>query len=109
LTSWGEGENMDFQELKKRVEKDIELKKPEFVKDTSTSINIGELDLGPTQKLLFSISSFRDKNYIDIRTWFQDQSGEWKPTKKGVHFNIDKFEDFKKMVEIYTAISDLDS
>ena len=100
---------MDFQELKKQVEKEVELKKPEFVKDTNTSINIGELDLGSTQKLLFSISSFRDKNYIDIRTWFQDQSGEWKPTKKGVHFNIDKFEDFENMVKIFTTIAAIDT
>jgi len=98
---------MEFDELKKRIEKELKLNKPDFAKDSKTSINIGELSLGPTQTLLFSLSNFRDKNYMDIRTWFQDQSGEWKPTKKGIHFSIDKFQDFEKLIKTLSDIAQI--
>ena len=101
------GVKMEFDELKKRIEKELKLNKPDFAKDSKTSINIGELSLGPTQTLLFSLSNFRDKNYMDIRTWFQDQSGEWKHTKKGIHFSIDKFQDFEKLIKTLSDIAQI--
>ncbi|MBN1197183.1 MAG: transcriptional coactivator p15/PC4 family protein [Candidatus Aminicenantes bacterium] len=73
--------------------------KPDFVQNTDTNINIGFLDLSATQKLIFSVSQFRNRDYLDIRTWFQDQSGEWKPTKKGIHLNLELFNDFQGILE----------
>lgn len=89
---------MEFEELKQKISSELTIEKPDFVKDTDTNINIGFIDLTATQKLIFSLSNFRNKQYIDIRTWFQDQSGEWKPTKKGVHFNLDLFENFQAIL-----------
>ena len=89
---------MEFEELKQKISSELSIEKPDFVKDTDTNINIGFIDLTATQKLIFSLSNFRNKQYIDIRTWFQDQSGEWKPTKKGVHFNVDLFENFQTIL-----------
>jgi len=89
---------MEFEKLKQKISSELSIEKPDFVKDTDTNINIGFIDLTATQKLIFSLSNFRNKQYIDIRTWFQDQSGEWKPTKKGVHFNLDLFENFQTIL-----------
>ena len=100
---------MEFADLKEKILKEVELDQPEFVKDTGESMSIGHIELNATQKLIFSISSYRGKKYMDIRTWFQDQSGEWKPTKKGVHFSFDRFEDFEKVIKIYADIHALDS
>ena len=77
---------MEFEDLKKKIKDELKFQKPDFSSDTASNLNIGSIDLSSTQKLLFSISNFRGKKYIDIRTWFQDQAGEWKPTKKGIHF-----------------------
>lgn len=99
---------MEFAALKKKITTDLKLEQPEFVKDTEELINIGYLDLTPTQKLIFSISNFRGRKYIDIRTWFQDQGGDWKPTKKGIHFSTDKFQDFEKLSKIFSDIVSLD-
>lgn len=98
---------MEFEELKKRVEKDFKLEKPDFMTETATNLNIGAVDLSATQKLIFSISNFRGNNYLDIRTWFQDQSGEWKPTKKGIHLNFTKYEDFKQIINTVSDIISL--
>jgi hypothetical protein len=95
---------MDFEELKKKAKEIKEIKKPEFTKDTDLAVNIGEVELGPTQKLLFSLSHFKGKNYVDIRTWFQDDTGAWKPTKKGVHLNVDKFDEFESLIQVFGKI-----
>ena len=95
---------MDFAELKTRIAAEMTMEKPEFVEDTDTNINIGFIDLSATQKLIFSISQFRKREYLDIRTWFQDQSGEWKPTKKGVHLNLAQFGDFRGILDNLSVI-----
>lgn len=101
---------MEFTELKKKIETDFNLsEKPDFVKDTDELINLGYIELNPTQKLVFSLSHFRGKKYIDIRTWFQDQSGAWKPTKKGIHLGTDKFKEFETLSNIFSDIIELDS
>lgn len=90
---------MEFSDLKKRIATQMTAEKPDFVQNTDTNINIGFLDLSATQKLIFSVSQFRNRDYLDIRTWFQDQSGEWKPTKKGIHLNLELFNDFQGILE----------
>jgi hypothetical protein len=100
---------MEFGALKKKIETELKLEKPDFVKDTDDLINIGHLELTATQKLIFSISNFKGRKYIDIRTWFQDQAGDWKPTKKGIHFSTDKFQYFEKLSNIFSEIVKLDS
>jgi hypothetical protein len=100
---------MEFADLKKKVESELKLEKPTFVQDTETSLNIGHIEMNPTQQLVFSVSSFKGKKYVDIRTWFQDQTGEWKPTKKGIHLSVEKFEDFKKLSQVFSEILSLDS
>jgi hypothetical protein len=99
---------MEFSELKKKIEADLKLDKPDFVDDTEDLVNLGYIELSATQKLIFSISNFRGRKYIDIRTWFQDQSGAWKPTKKGIHFNTDKFADFEKLSKLFSTVVALD-
>jgi hypothetical protein len=100
---------MEFTELKKKIETELKLDKPDFVDDTEDLINLGYIELTATQRLIFSISNFRGRKYIDIRTWFQEQSGAWKPTKKGVHFSTDKFQDFEKISKLFSEIVALDS
>ena len=43
-----------------------------------------------------SISSFKGKTTLNLRKYFKDKSGEWKPTKKGI--NLTK-EAWNKIVE----------
>ena len=89
---------MDFAELKKKLRNDIELNEPDFIKETDEVLNLGYVDTSATQKIVISISTYRTKKYFDIRTWFQAESGEWSPTKKGIRFSFDKFEEFEKAV-----------
>ena len=100
---------MEFKELVKKIEKDVDFEKPDFIEDSDSSCSIGFLQLNPTQRLLFSVQDYRGKKYFDMRTWYQADSGEWKPTKKGVHLGFEKFEDFSKQFQLFSSIIPLDA
>ncbi len=57
---------------------------------------ISEMEKGWNEKIVFSFSTFRGKNYADIRVYYKDDEGEWKPTKKGVAITVDRFSEFKE-------------
>jgi hypothetical protein len=99
---------MDFNELKKTIQKQLTINEPEFLKDNEDSLNIGFMDMNPTQKLIFSLSTFKGKKYFSIRTWFQAESGDWAPTKKGINLSFDKFADFENMVTLFAQAIQLD-
>ena len=99
---------MDFNELKKAVQKLEGVHEADFIKDNADSLNIGYMELNSTQKLIFSISTFKGKKYFSVRTWFQAESGEWAPTKKGINLSFDKFEEFEKMIQLFAQAIQLD-
>ena len=60
---------------------------------------IGEMEKGWNEKIIFSISEFKGKDYANIRIYYEDDEGEWKPTKKGVTVSLDTFREFKENIE----------
>lgn len=99
---------MDFAELKQKVKKEIEIQEIDFIEAADTTLNVGFMETSATQKLVYSISSYRDRKFFDIRTWYQEESGQWKPTKKGVHLGFDKFAELEKAVALFKQIIELD-
>lgn len=99
---------MDFSDLKKAVRKQMDLQEPEFIKESDEALNVGFMEMNATQKLIFSISTFKGKKYFSVRTWFQAESGEWAPTKKGINLSFEKFEEFAKMVQVFAQAIALD-
>ncbi|MBI4445215.1 MAG: transcriptional coactivator p15/PC4 family protein [Acidobacteria bacterium] len=57
---------------------------------------ITEMERGWNEKIVFSLSEFKGKNYADIRIYYEDDEGEWKPTKKGITISLDRFQEFKE-------------
>ena len=46
---------------------------------------LGEIQKNKQEKLIVSISEYKEHTYIDIRVYYEDKkTGEYKPTKKGV-------------------------
>ena len=99
---------MEFNELKEQAQRELKQAKLDFLPDSPDTLNIGYPETGPTQRLIFSVSQFRGKKFFDIRTWYQEDSGQWKPTKKGVHLSFDKFNDFSDAVALFKPIINLD-
>jgi len=48
------------------------------------AIEIAEFEKNPTEKIKITISEFKKRKFVDIRTFYLDDNMEWKPTKKGV-------------------------
>ena len=56
---------------------------------------IASMEKGPTEKIFFNLSEYKGKKYADIRIYYEDDEGEWKPTKKGITLTLDRFAEFK--------------
>jgi len=89
---------MEFTELKEKIRQAMDIHAIDFIKESDDSLTLGTLELNQNQRLVFSISTFRGKKYFDVRTWVQADSGDWTPTKKGVHLPFDRFEEFQRYV-----------
>ncbi len=57
---------------------------------------VAEMEKSWNEKIVFSLSDYKGKNYADIRVYFEDDEGEWKPTKKGITIALDRFSEFKE-------------
>jgi len=60
---------------------------------------VGEMEKGWNEKIVFGVSEFKGKNYANIRIFYEDDEGEWKPTKKGINLSMDNWQEFKELVE----------
>ena len=60
---------------------------------------VAEMDKGWNEKIIFSVSDFKGKKYANIRIYYEDDEGAWKPTKKGITVAMDSFREFKERVE----------
>jgi hypothetical protein len=45
---------------------------------------IGEFQKNPNEKVICQFTTFKQKELIDIRIFFADDDGTWKPTRKGL-------------------------
>jgi hypothetical protein len=60
---------------------------------------VAEMEKGWNEKIVFGVSEFKGKKYADVRIYFEDDEGEWKPTKKGVTVALERFYEFKENLE----------
>lgn len=56
---------------------------------------IKEIDKNSLERIVVSLRNYRDKNLIDIRTYFQNDEGKWKPTRKGISLDTGHYNDLK--------------
>ena len=53
-----------------------------------------------TEQVRVGVKEFKGKSYIDIRIYYMDDQGEWKPTKKGVSLSTEYITELKDAVNI---------
>lgn len=51
------------------------------------------VEKNPIERIHIEMKEYRKKKYLDIRTYYRADDGEWKPTKKGVTIPPDMIED----------------
>jgi hypothetical protein len=53
------------------------------------------MEKGWNEKIVFGVTEFKGKTYADVRIYYEDDEGEWKPTKKGITVALDRFREFR--------------
>jgi hypothetical protein len=53
----------------------------------------------PTEEVRAGIKEFKGRTYIDLRIYYMDDQGEWKPTRKGISLATDFMPELKKAVD----------
>ena len=47
------------------------------------------------ERIRIGFNEYEGREYIDIRQYFQNEEGEWRPTKKGVTLPTDRLQELK--------------
>jgi len=55
-------------------------------------MEVGEILKG-NDKIIVALKEFKGKEYIDIRTHFENNDGDWIPTKKGITLTPDSLDE----------------
>jgi len=51
------------------------------------------IDKGLGSRVHIRVSKFRDRDYLDIRNFYETDDGEWKPTRKGIAIPVDLYDE----------------
>lgn len=62
-------------------------------------MEVGEIAKGK-DKIIIAVKEFKGKEYIDIRTHFENDEGDWIPTKKGITLTPDSLDE---MIDLLKA------
>lgn len=52
----------------------------------------------PTEEVRATLRTYRGRQYVDLRIYFQDNAGEFRPTKKGIRLSVDLLDELTRMV-----------
>ena len=72
---------------------------PEGLQSCILMAIIHDIDKGGGEIIRIETSEYRGKQYLNLRVWYTDkQSGEFKPTQKGVTLRPELYEELKEAV-----------
>jgi len=52
---------------------------------------IKAIDKGMGSRIHIRLSHFHDRDYLDIRNFYEAEDGEWKPTRKGIAIPVELY------------------
>jgi hypothetical protein len=59
----------------------------------SDEVLIESIDKGLGNRIHVRLSRFRDRDYLDIRNFYETEDGEWKPTRKGIAVPVEFYDE----------------
>jgi len=60
---------------------------------------IGTVSKTSVEEIRVALREFRGRCYLDVRTYYFGDDGEWHPTKKGVTVGVAGFQEFYALVK----------
>jgi hypothetical protein len=52
-------------------------------------MQICEIEKNMKERIRVSIEEYRGSTFVDLRVYWEDEQGEWRPSKKGIALNGD--------------------
>ena len=60
---------------------------------------IGEIERNKTEKIMVETREYKGVNFLSARIFYQSDSGEWLPTKKGITVKPEKVNDLIELLK----------
>jgi hypothetical protein len=54
---------------------------------------ICDIEKNQKERIRVSIEEYKGHKFVDTRVYFQDEAGEWRPSKKGIALNADTIDE----------------
>ena len=67
---------------------------------------VSAIDKGLGNRIHIRISRFKDRDYLDIRNYYEDDAGEWKPTRKGIAVPVEFYDEVMESLTAAKAVID---
>ena len=58
-----------------------------------------EVQKNTQEKIRVEKRKYKGREFVDVRTYYLDDSGEWKPSPKGITFKVELLEDIIEALE----------
>jgi hypothetical protein len=52
-----------------------------------------------TEEVRATLRTYRGRQYMDVRIYYLDDAGEYKPTKKGINLSVELLAELTRMIE----------
>lgn len=66
---------------------------------------VAEIQKNATEKVIVGLREFKGRPFADVRIYFEDESGQYKPTKKGVAIRPSLLFDLRRAIDEAIAAS----
>ena len=67
--------------------------------DNTDEVLVRAIDKGLGSRIYVRLSRFRDRDYLDIRNFYETEDGEWKPTRKGIAVPVELYDELVGAIE----------
>jgi hypothetical protein len=57
---------------------------------------IAQFEKNATEVIRVSLTEYRGRKLVDVRVYYSDDEGQYRPTKKGVSLAVERYTDFKR-------------
>jgi hypothetical protein len=61
---------------------------------------IAQFEKNATEVVRVSITEYRGHKLIDLRVYYSDDEGQYRPTKKGISLAVGLYADFKQAMQV---------
>lgn len=59
---------------------------------------IAQFEKNATEVVRVSITEFRGRKLVDLRVYYTDDEGEYRPTRKGISISVDGYPEFRNAI-----------